>query len=144
MASANVVFEIVSHCHPVEVARGIFVTFLGSDVRHLFMGNAQDFTPDVAFFVGCFIGNIWRVSTVILPTFKKKSIDENPTRVVVVLADYVKERISGCSFSEGVVLFAFEVLSELKGRNVKGCGGLVRKRVIVIDGGIRDRKVVIR
>ena len=88
--------------------------------------------------------SIWTVSTVILPSFKKKSIDENPTRVVGVLADYVKEGISGCSFSEGVVPFAFEVLSEVKGMNIKGSGGLVRKGVIIIDRGIRDRKVFIR
>ena len=43
--------------------------------------------------------------TVILPSFKKKSIHENPTRVVGVLADDGKERIGGCSPSEGVVLF---------------------------------------
>ena len=107
------------------------------------MGNAQDFAPDVSF-VGCFIGNIWTVLTVILPSFKKKSIDENLTRVVGVLADYVKERIGGCSFSEGVVPFAFEVLSELKGTNIKGSRGLVRQSVIIIDKGIRDRKVFIR
>ena len=143
--SANIVFEIGSHCHPVEVARGVFATFLGSHVCHLFMGNAKDFASDIFSFVGCFIGNIWTVSTVILPSFKKKSINENPTRVVGVLADYVKERIGGCSFSEGVVPFAFEVLSELKleGTNIKGSGGLVRERVIVIDRGIRDGKVFI-
>ena len=99
---------------------------------------------DIVSFVGCFIGNIWTVWTFILPSLKKKSIDENPTRVVGVLADYVKERIGGCGFSEGVVPFAFEMLRELKGANIKGYGGLVRERVIVIDGGIRDRKVSIR
>ena len=144
MASANVVFEIVSHCHPVEVVRGIFERFLGSHVCHLFVGNAPDFASDIVSFVGCFVGNIWTVSTVILPSFKKKSIDENPTRVVGVLADYVKERVGGCSFSEGVILFAFEVLSELKGTNIKGSGRLVREGVIIIDRGIRDRKVFIR
>ena len=144
VASANIVFEICSHCHPVEVARGVFETFLGSHVCHLFMGNAKNFASDVLSFVRCFIGNIWTVSTVILPSFKKKSVDENPTRMVGVLADDVKERIGGCSLSEGVVPFAFEVLSELKGANIKGSGGLVRERVIVIDRGIRDRKVFIR
>ena len=144
MASANLVFEIVSHCHSVGVARGVFETFLGSHGRHLFMGNAQDFAPDVVSFVGCFIGNIWTVSTVILPSFKKKAIDQNPTRVVGVLADNVKERIGGCSLSEGVVPFAFEVLSELKGTNVKGSQGLVSERVIIIARGIRGRKVFIR
>ena len=108
------------------------------------MSNAKNFASDVVSFVGCFIGNIWPVSTVILPSFKKKSIDEDPTRVVGVLADYVKERIGGCSFSEGVVPFAFEMLNELKGTNIKGSGELVRERVIIIDRGIRDRKVFIR
>ena len=76
MASANVVFEIVSHCHPVEVARGVFETFLDSHVCHLFVGNAKDFASDIVSFMGCFIGNIWTVSTVILPCFKTESIDE--------------------------------------------------------------------
>ena len=143
MASANIVFEIGSHCHPVEVARGVFETFLGSHVYHLFMSNAKDFAPDIVSFVGCFIGNIWKVSTVILSSFKKKSIDENPTRMVGVLVDDVKERIRGCSLSEGVVPFAFEVLSELKSTNIKGSEGLVRERVMVIDRGIRDGKVFI-
>ena len=107
------------------------------------MCNAKDFASDIISFLGCFIGNIWTVSTVILPSLKKKSIDENPTRVVGVLADYIKERICGCSFSEGVVPFAFEVQSELKGTNIKRSGGLVRERVIVIDRGIRDGKVLI-
>ena len=75
VASAKVVFEIISHCHPVEVARGILETLLGSHVCHLFMGNAKDFAFDVISFVSCFIGNIWTVSTVILPSFKKKSIN---------------------------------------------------------------------
>ena len=144
VASANIVFEIGSHCHPVEVARGVFETFLGSHVCHLFMSKAKDFASDIVSFVGCFIGNIWTVSTVILPSFKKKSIDENPTRMVGVLADDVEERIGGCSLSEGVVPFAFEVLRELKGTNIKGSGGLVGEGVIVIDRGIRDRKVFIK
>ena len=80
----------------------------------------------------------------ILLSFRKKSIDENPTRVVGVLADDVKERIGGRSFSEGLVPFAFEVLSELKGTNIMGSGGLGRERVIIIDRGIWDRKVDMR
>ena len=52
--------------------------------------------------------------------------------------------IGGCSLSEGMVPFAFEVLSELKGTNIKGSGGLIGERVIVIDRGIRDGKVFIR
>ena len=125
------------------MARGVFETFLGSHVCHLFVGNAKDFASDIVSFVGCCIGNIWTVLTVILPSFKK-SIDENPTRMVGVLAEDVKERIGGCSLSEGVVPFAFEVLSELKGTNIKGSGGSVREGVIVINRGIRDRKVFIR
>ena len=144
LASANIVFEISSHWHLVEVARGVFGTFLGSHVCHLFMSNGKDFASDVISFVGCFLGNIWTFSTVILPSFKKKSINENPTMVVGVLANYIKERICGCRFSEGVVPFAFNVLSELKGTNIKCSGWLVRERVIVIDRGIRDRKVFIR
>ena len=143
VASAYIVFEICSLCHPVEVARGVLETFLGSHVCHLFVGNAKDFTSDIVSLVSCFIGNIWTVSTVILHFFKKESIDENPTRVVGVLADYVEEKIGGCSFPESVVPFAFEVLSELKGTNIKGSGGLVRERVIVIDRGIRGRNVFI-
>ena len=142
MTSADIVFEIGSHCYPVEVARGIFETFLRSHVCHLFMGNAKDFASDVVSFVCCFIGNIWTVSTVILPSFKK-SIDENPTRRVGVLADDVKERIGGRSLSEGVVPFACEVLSELKCTNIKGSHWLVRERVILIHRGIREGKVFI-
>ena len=104
----------------------------------------QDFASDIVSFVGCFIGNKWTVSTVILRSFKKKSIDENPTRMVGFLADDVKERIGGCSLSESVVPFAFEVLSELKGTNIKGSRGLVREGVIIFDRGIRDREVFIR
>ena len=66
------------------------------------------------------------------------------SRMVGVLADDVKERIGGCSLSEGVVPFAFEVLSELNGADIKGSGGLVREGVILIDRGIRDGKVFIR
>ena len=94
-------------------------------------------------FMGCFIGNIWTVSTVILSSSKKKSVNQDPTRMVGVLADDVKERICSCSFSEGVVPFAFEVLRELKGTNIEGSAGLVRERVIVIDKGVRDRKVFV-
>ena len=64
--------------------------------------------------------------------------------MVVVLADDVKERICSCSFSEGVVPFAFEVLRELKGTNIASSGGLVRERIIIINWGIRDSKVFVR
>ena len=107
------------------------------------MSNAKDFASDIVSFVGCFIGNIWTVPTVILPSLKKTYIDEDRTRMVGVLANDVKQRIGGCSLWEGVVPFAFEVLSELKGTNIKGSGGLVRERVILIDRGIRDGKVFI-
>ena len=64
--------------------------------------------------------------------------------MVRVLVDDVKERICSCSFSKGIVPFAFEVLRQLKGTNIESSGGLVREGVIVIDRGIRDRKVFIR
>ena len=89
MASADIVFEIASHGHPVEVSGGVLKAFLGSHACHLFVSNEEDFASNVVSFMGCFIGNIWTVSTVILPSFKKKSIDENPTRVAGVLADDV-------------------------------------------------------
>ena len=58
VASANIVFEIGSLCHPVAVVRGVFETFLGPQVCHLFMGNAKDFASYIVSFVGCFIENI--------------------------------------------------------------------------------------
>ena len=139
----NIFFEIYSQSHPIAVARGVFEIYLGSHVCHLFMSSAKDFASDIVFFVGCFRWNIWTVSAVILPSFKKKPIDENPTRMVGVLADDVKERIGGCTLSEGVVAFAFQVLSELKGTNIKGSGELVREGVIIINRGIRDREVFV-
>ena len=108
------------------------------------MGDVKNFASDVVSFMGCFIGNIWTVSTVILPSFKKNSIDENPTWVVGVLVDDDKERISSCSLAKGIVPFSLEVLRQLKGTNIKSSGGLVREGVIVINRGIRDRKVFIR
>ena len=75
MASADEVFEIISHSHSVEVAGGVVKPFLGSDVRHCFMGKVEDFAPDVVSFMGCFIGNIWTVLTVILPSFKKRFVN---------------------------------------------------------------------
>ena len=143
VASANIVFGIVSQCHPLEVARGVFETFQGPHVCHLFMCYGKEFASDIISFVGFFIGNIWTVSTVILPSFKKESIHETLTRVVGVLADYVKDRIGGCSFTEVVVPFAFKVLSKLKGTNIKGSGVWIRARVIIIDRGVREGKLVI-
>ena len=58
MASANIVLEIGSHCHPPAVAIAEFETFLGSHVCHLFMDNAQVFASDIVSFVGCFMRNI--------------------------------------------------------------------------------------
>ena len=75
VTSADIVFEIASHRHPVEVSGGVLKAFLGSHVGHLFMGDAKDFTSDVVSFKGYFIGNIWIVSTVILPSFKMKSVN---------------------------------------------------------------------
>ena len=144
VASADTVFEIGSHSHLVEVSGGVFNAFLGSHVWHLVMGDWKNFASDVVSFMGCFIGNIWTVSTVILPSFRKKSIDENPTGVVWVLADDVKERICSCGFSEGIVPLSFEVLRELEGANIMGSRGLVREWVVIVGGGVRDRKVIIR
>ena len=56
----------------------------------------------------------------------------------------LKTRLVGPLRTLGVVPFAFEVLGELEDRNIKGSGGLVRDGVIVIDRGIRDRKISIR
>ena len=69
MASTDIVFEIVSHCHPVEIVRGVIETFLGSHVCHLFVSNVKDFASDIVSFMGCFIEHIWTVSTVIFPLF---------------------------------------------------------------------------
>ena len=142
MASANIVLEIVSHRHPVEVSGGVLKAFLCSHVCHLFMSDSKNFAPDVVSFIGCFIGNIWTVSTVILSSFNKKSIIDDPARVVEVLADDVKERIGGGSFSKAMIPLAFKVLSKLKGTNIEGSGGFVRERVLVVDRGIRDREII--
>ena len=134
-------FEIVPHGHPVEVFGGVFEAFLCSHVCHLFVGNPDNFAPDVVSCIGCFIGNIWTVSTVILPSFKEKSVNNDPARVVGVLADYIKERIRGGSFPETVIPFAFEVRGELEDANIEGSLGFIREGVIVIDRGIGDGQV---
>jgi len=118
---------------------GVFEAFMCSHVGHLCMGDSNDITPDVGCFIGCFIENIWTVSTVILPSFKKKSVNEDPTRMVGVLTDDVIERIRGSGFSKAVIPLAFEVPGELEGTNITSSGGRVRERVIVIDRGIRDQ-----
>ena len=119
VTSGNIVFEMVSHSHPVEVLGGVFGAFLRSHVCHLLVGNPDNFAPDIVSCIGCFIGNICTVSTVILPSFKKKSINNDPARVVGVLADDIIERIRGGSFSETVIPFAFKVLGELEGANIE-------------------------
>ena len=93
--------------------------------------------------MGCFIGNIRTVSTVFLHAFKKKSINENLTRLVGIFVEDVKERICRCSLAKCVVPFDFEMLRELEGTNIESSGGLVRKGVIVINRGNRDRKVFV-
>ena len=120
MTSADIVFEIVPHSHPVEVLGGIFKAFLCSHVCHLFVGNSDNFAPDVVFCIGCFIGNIWTVSTVILSSFKKKFINNDPAWVVGVLVDDIIEWIRGGSFPETVIQFPFKVLGELEGANIEG------------------------
>ena len=75
VASADILFEIVSDSHLVEMSGGLLKAFLGSHVCHLFMSDAKDFASDVVSFIDCFIGNIWTVSTVILPSFKKESVN---------------------------------------------------------------------
>jgi len=139
VTSANIVFEITSHRHPIEMFGGIFQAFVCSHVGHLFLGDSNDFAPAVGSFIRCFIGTIWTVSTVILPSFKNKSVNENQTKMVGVFSFNVIERNRGCGFSKAVIPLVFEVLGELEGTNIKGSGGLVREGVIVIDRGIRDR-----
>jgi len=74
VTSANIVFEITSDRYLIEMLGGVFEAFVCSHMGHLFMGDSNDFAPDVGFFIGCFIGDIWTVLTVILPSFKKKSV----------------------------------------------------------------------
>jgi len=119
VTSANIVFEITSHRHPIEMFGGVFGAFVCSHVGHLFMGDSNDFAPDVGSFIGSLIDHLWTVSTVMLPSFKKKSVDENPTRMVGVLADDVIERIRGCGLSKAVIPLAFELLGELEGTNIR-------------------------
>ena len=74
------------------------------------MGDSNDLAPDVGSFLGSFMGNILTVSTVILPSFKKKSVNKDPTRMVGALADDVEERVGGGGFSKTVKPLAFNVL----------------------------------
>ena len=71
MTSANIVFEIISNGHPIEMFGGVFEAFVCSHMGHLFMRDSNDSAPDVGSFIGSFIGNTWTVSAVILPSFKK-------------------------------------------------------------------------
>jgi len=139
MTSANIVIKITSHRHPIDMFGVIFEAFVYSPVGHVFMGDLNDFAPEVGAVIGCFIGNLGTVSTVILPSFNKKSVYKDPTSMVGVLADDVKERIRGCCDSKAVIPLGFEGLGELGGANFMGSGGLFRERVIVIDSGMRDR-----
>ena len=75
MASADIDLKLGSYSHPVEVSGDIFKAFLCSHVCHLFMGDAKNSASEIGSFMGCFIGNIWTVSTVILPSFKKTSVN---------------------------------------------------------------------
>jgi len=93
MTSANIVFVITCHRHLIAMFGGVFEAFVCSHVGHLFMSDSNDFAPDVGSFIGCFIGNIWTVSTVILPFCKKKAVNKNPNGMFGILADDVIERI---------------------------------------------------
>jgi len=103
------------------------------------MGDGNDFAPDVGSFIGCSIGIIWTVSTIILPSLKKKSVNKYPTRMLVAFADDVITRIRGFGFSKAIIPLGVEVLGELESGNIKGSGGLVWEWVIVIDRGITDQ-----
>jgi len=107
VTSANIVFGMTSHRHPIEMLGAVFEAFVCSHMGHLFMSYSNDFAPDIGFFIACFIGNRWRVSTVIHPASKKKSVNKDPTRMVGVLADNVKEGIRGGGFSKAVIPLAF-------------------------------------
>ena len=96
----NIVFAVVSHSHPIDVLGAVFEAFLCFHVCHLFVSNPDNFTSNVVSCMGCFTGNFCTVSSVILPAFKKKSINNDPARVVGVLADNIKERIRGGTFSK--------------------------------------------
>ena len=120
MKSANTDFEITSQRRSIEMFGDVFEAFVCSHVGHLFMSHWNDFTPDVGRFIGLLIGNICTVLTVILPSFKKKSFNEDPTRMVGFLADNIKERIRGCGFSKAVIALASQVLGKLGRREYLG------------------------
>ena len=58
MTSANIVFEITSRRHPIEMFGDIFEAFVCSHMGHLFMGDWNDFAPDIGSFIGSFIRRI--------------------------------------------------------------------------------------
>jgi len=135
----NIVLEITSHRHLIEMFGGVFEAFVCSHIGYLCMGDLNDIDCDVGSFIDGFIGKITTVWTIIVSSLWKKSANKDPTRIVGVLADDVIERIKGCGISKAIIQRAFEVLGELEGANIMGAGGLVRERVIVIDRGIRDQ-----
>jgi len=137
VTSANIIFELTSHRHRIEIFGAVFEAVLRSHMGHLFTVDSNDITHDVGSFMDGLIENIWTLSPVILPSFKKKTVDKYPTRMVGVLSDNVIDWIRGCGFSKAVMPVAFEVWGELEGPNINGSGGLVRERVIVIASGIR-------
>ena len=94
----NIVIEITSHRHPMEMFAAVFEAVLCFHMGHLFMGDSNDFAPDVGSFIDYCIGKIWTVSTVILLTFRKKSVNEYLNGRLGVLADDVIEKIRGCGF----------------------------------------------
>ena len=58
MTLGNSVFEITTHRHPMEIFGVLFEAFVCSLVGHVFIGDSNDFSPDVGSFIACFIGNI--------------------------------------------------------------------------------------
>jgi len=76
---------------------------------HPVMGDGKYFAPDIGLFIGGFLGNIWTVSTVILMSFKTKSVNQEPTRMLELLADKVIERIRDSAFAKAIIPLVFEV-----------------------------------
>jgi len=138
VTSGKIVFEITADTHPIEIFGGVFEAIFSSDMGYSFIGDSNNCTPDVASFIGCFIGTLGTVSTVILPSSRKRFVNKNPTGMVDILTNDVIERIRGCGFLKAVIPLAFEVLEEGEDANIKGSRGLVRERIIGIDRGIRD------
>jgi len=71
---------------------------VSSYMGHFFTCDSNHFAPDVASFIVCFLGKMGTLSTVILPYFKKRFFNKNPTVMLGVLADDVMERIGGSGF----------------------------------------------